>query len=102
MSVHFCGDTDTVEVCLRTIISTNQLSVYGAVADMCDDLASRISDCSISTRRLVAEDKSETMVVPTDVSTSTKPLLNNETVQGDLMRDYRRKFAKLTDDIRLI
>ena len=38
LSAHFCGDTDTVEVCLRAIISINQLSVYGAVAVMCDDL----------------------------------------------------------------
>ena len=28
---------------LRTIISVNQLSVYGAVADMCDELAWRVS-----------------------------------------------------------
>ena len=58
LSMHVCGDTDTVEVFLRTVISANQLSVYGAVADMCDELASRISDCSESTGRLVAENKS--------------------------------------------
>ena len=45
-SIHFCGDEKTVEVVLRTIISVNQLSIYGAVADMCDELACRISDCS--------------------------------------------------------
>ena len=38
LSMHVCGDTDTVEVFLRTVISANQLSVYGAVADMCDEL----------------------------------------------------------------
>ena len=95
-------DPDTLEVVLRTIISVNQLSVYGAVADMCDELASRISDCSESTGRLVDEDKSETMVVPTDLSTTTKPLLTNETVQGDLLREYERQFANLPDDIKLI
>ena len=41
LSIHFCGDTDTVEVVLRTIVSVNQHSVNGAVADMCDELASR-------------------------------------------------------------
>ena len=60
LSTHFCCDTDTVEVVLRTIVSVNQLSVYGAVADMCDDLASRLSDCSECTGRPVAEDNSET------------------------------------------
>ena len=52
--------------------------------------------------RLVAEDKSETMVVPTDLSTTTKPLLTNKTVQGDLLREYERTFANLPDDLRLI
>ena len=64
--LHFCGDPQTVDVIFRTIISVNQLSIYGAVADMCDELASRISDCSESTGRPAAEDTTETMVVPTD------------------------------------
>ena len=49
LSIHFCGDDKTVEVVLRTIISVNQHSIYGAVTDMCDELACRISDCSKST-----------------------------------------------------
>ena len=35
LSIHFCGDT--VETVLRTIISVNQLSIYGAVSDLCDE-----------------------------------------------------------------
>ena len=38
------GDHNTVEVVLRTIISVNQLSIYGAVADMCDELACSVTD----------------------------------------------------------
>ena len=38
LSIHFCGDDDTAEVVLRATVSINQLSVYGAVADMCDEL----------------------------------------------------------------
>ena len=30
---------------LRTIISVNQLSIYGAVVDICDELVCRISGC---------------------------------------------------------
>ena len=95
LSVHFCGDTDAVEVVLRTILSVNQLGVYEAVADMCDELASRISVFSESTGRLVAEDESVTMVLPKGLSTTTKPLLTNETVQRDWLREYERKFANL-------
>ena len=33
LSVHFCADGDTIETVFRTIISVNQLSIYGAVSD---------------------------------------------------------------------
>ena len=59
----------------------------------CDELVSRISDCSAGTGRLVAQDKSETMVVPTDLSTTTKQLLPYEQARRDLLREYLRKFA---------
>ena len=98
LSFHFCGDTDTVEVVLRTVVSVNQHSVYGAVADMCDELASKVSDCSESTGRFVPEDKSETMLAPTELSITTKPLLTNEKVQGNLLRECERKFANLPDE----
>ena len=61
LSMRFCGDDNTAEVVLRSIISVNQLSIYGAVADMCDELACRISDCSESTGKPVAQDNPETM-----------------------------------------
>ena len=35
LSIHFCGDGETAEVVLCAIISVNQLSVCGALADMC-------------------------------------------------------------------
>ena len=44
LSTHFCVDDNIVEVILHTIISVNQLSMYGAVTDMCDELTCRISD----------------------------------------------------------
>ena len=78
LSIHFCGDPLPVEVILRTIISVNQLSVYGAAADRCGELASPISDYPVSTEEPVAEDKPDTMVSPTDLSTMTNPLLTSE------------------------
>ena len=32
-SIHFNGSDETIELILRTNISVNQLSIYGAVAD---------------------------------------------------------------------
>ena len=66
LSFHFCGDDETAEVVRRAIISVNQLSIYG-VADICDELAWRISVCSESTGKLAAQNNSENMVMPTIV-----------------------------------
>ena len=81
LSVHFCGDDDTAEVVLRTIVSVNQLSIYGAVADICDELAWRISGFSEITGKLVAQNESETMVMPTELSTPNKTPRTNETAR---------------------
>ena len=40
LSFHFCADGDTIETVFRTIISVNQLNIYGAVADMCEEYKS--------------------------------------------------------------
>ena len=37
LSFHFCADGDTIETVFRTIISVNQLSIYGAVSDVCEE-----------------------------------------------------------------
>ena len=37
VSIHFTADQDTVDTIYRTILSVNQLSVYGAVAAICDE-----------------------------------------------------------------
>ena len=46
------------------------------------------------TRKLVAQNNSETMVAPTDLSTTSKT--------PRMLRGYERKFANLPDDLRLI
>ena len=37
LSIHFCADGDTIETVFRTITSENQLSIYGAVSDLCEE-----------------------------------------------------------------
>ena len=38
-SVQFRGSDVTIELILRTVISVNQLSIYGGVADLCKESA---------------------------------------------------------------
>ena len=37
LSIHYRADLDTIKTVFRTIISVNQLSLYGAVAEMCEE-----------------------------------------------------------------
>ena len=37
LSIHFAADQETIETIFRTIVSANQLSLYGAVANMCEE-----------------------------------------------------------------
>ena len=49
LSTHFCDDGGTIETVFRTIISVHQLSIYGAVSDLCEDYQA----CHARTWRLV-------------------------------------------------
>ena len=69
---------------------------------MCDELTWRISSCSESTGQPVAQNNSETMVLPTELSITNKTLRTNETVQGNLPHDFERKFSNLPDHLQLI
>ena len=40
LSMHFAADVDTIETFYRIILSVNQLSVYGAVATVCEEFES--------------------------------------------------------------
>ena len=37
LSIHYAADLETVETIFRIIVSANQLSLYGAVAEMCEE-----------------------------------------------------------------
>ena len=34
---HFCSGPENIDVVFRTVISVNQLSIYGTVSEMCED-----------------------------------------------------------------
>ena len=40
LSIHYAADLETVETMFRIIVSANQLSLYGAVANMCEEYES--------------------------------------------------------------
>ena len=72
-SIHFNGSDENIELLLRTVISANQ-SVYGAVADLCNDLSKDLR----APGKLAATDHLEKMEIPTELSIAEiLPMHNN-------------------------
>ena len=63
LSIHFCADGNTIETVFRTIISVNQLSIYGAVSDLCDEY----SACQARTERPVLAGQSDPLFAPANL-----------------------------------
>ena len=100
-SIHFNGRDETVEVILRTVVSVIQLSVYGAVAEMCEELPWEISKRSKGTEKPVAHDNLETMEMPPVVSTTDQISPTDARVQGNLLREHEQEFANLPEHLQL-
>ena len=60
LSLHFCADGETIETFSRTIISVNQVSIYEAISDLCEEYSS----CQTRTGRLVVSEQSEPFFAP--------------------------------------
>ena len=59
LSIHHCADQETITTVFRTITCVNQLSLYGAVAEMCEEYES----CHDRTGRPVVEGQSNPLCV---------------------------------------
>ena len=71
LSIDFCADEGTIETVFRTVISVNQLSIYGAVPDLWDECKS----CHVRTGRPVLAGQSDPLFVPTSVMKTPTPLM---------------------------
>ena len=68
-TIHFNGGEQNVELILRTVMSANQLSIYGAVADICTEV-SKDTKASRKPEAHAAQDPFETMKIPTEPPTA--------------------------------
>ena len=103
-TTHCNADPATAELLLRSIISVYQLTIYGAEADWCEELAQQIADhSSTRTGHLVpkVKNESESKVAPTDVSILTKSPLINVQARRNSVQQHREKFENLPEDIRV-
>ena len=96
LSIHYCADFETIETVFITIISVNQLSLYGAVAEMCEEYES----CPDRTERPVVRGQFNPLFVPSVLKTNI--LLNDDPANEEflLQRDGDR-IEKLSQQDRL-
>ena len=74
---------DTVEIVFRTIISVNQLSIHGAVSDLCEECKT----CPVRTGRPVVAGQSDPLFVPSVMKTHT-PLTDDPAQEEDLLQRF--------------
>ena len=97
LSVHYCADPGTIETVFRTNLSVNQLSIYGAVADMCEECDS----CHDRTGRLVVEGQSNPLFVPSVMKTHILLTDHPAQPQEDLLQKYKERIEKLSQQDRV-
>ena len=98
LSIHFCDDGETVQTVCRTIIYVNQLSLYGAVAKMCEDYKA----CQVRTGRLVLAGQSDPLFVPSSSLMKTPTPLTDDPAQEDLLQGYQERMERLSQQNRVI
>ena len=96
LPTHFCVDVETVETVFRRIISVNQVSIHGAVSDVCEECRS----CHVRTGRRVVTGQSNPLFVPSVMKTNI-PLSDDPAQEGDLLQRYRERIEKLSQQARM-
>ena len=86
---------ETIETVFRTITSVNQLSIYGAVADLCEECKT----CHVRTGRLVVVGQSNPLFVPSVMKTHI-PLNDDPAQEEDLLQKYQERIEKLSQQDR--
>ena len=97
MSIHSCADEGTIETVFRTIISVNQLSIYGAVSALCEEYKS----CLVRTRRPILVGQPDPLFVPTSVMKTPAPS-TDDPAQEDLLQKYQERVDNLSQQNRVI
>ena len=93
--IHFNGSTETIELLLRIVISANQLSIYGTMTDLCDEVPKRVKALG----KPAAPKHLEKVEIPTVFSKTENS--TNEQQWGNLRQEYERKFERLSEDQKL-
>ena len=86
------------------MISANQLSIYGAIADLCDEVPKRIRlaghlASTLALGKLAAPKHLEKVEIPTVLSRAEKS--TNEQLWGNLRQEHEQNLEQLSEDQKL-
>ena len=97
LSIHYCADLETIKTVFRTIISVNQLSLYGAVAEMCEEYET-LHDRTVQP---VVMGQSSSSFVPSVIKTDV-PLDCDDLAHKDLLlQQHGERIEKLSQQDKL-
>ena len=95
LSIHFAADQETIETIFRIIVFANQLSLYGAVANICEEYES-LHDRSGQPDVLMGQS-----IVLSDIKAKV-PLENDDPAyQNLLLQRYEERTEKLSQENRV-
>ena len=94
-TTHFSASDDNVQLFLKMVISVNQLSLYGAVAELTQELPGD----QRAPGKLVALDQMEQEIPTQPPLAEVQP---NEERQGNLLHNYERRFGKLPEVVHIV
>ena len=95
---HFCADEGTIETVFRTIISVNQLSIFGAVSDVCEEY----STCQTRTVRPVLPGQSDPFFEPATLLIMTPRPSIEIPAQEILLQLNKERVERLPQQDRVI
>ena len=79
---------------MKIVISVNQLSLYGAIADMIQGLP----EDQVASGRLVASDQTEQEIL---IQLPFAEVPSNDERQGNLLQDYEQRYERLPENQKL-
>ena len=82
----------------RTIISVNQVSIYGAVSDLCEEYKT----CQARTARPVVVGQSDPLFEPASLLMKTPAPSTDDLAQEDLLQKYQERMERLLQQNRVI
>ena len=95
LSIHFAAVQETIETIFRIIVSANQLSLYGAVAEMCEEYET-LRDRSGRPDKVMGQS-----IVLSDINTEVPLDCDDPTNQDLLLQHYEERIERLSQQDRL-